>query len=38
MAKRIDKPEPENYEHTETGDALDGKEWIRKWKEDGGLN
>ncbi|KAF2165308.1 hypothetical protein M409DRAFT_67180 [Zasmidium cellare ATCC 36951] len=35
VAMRIQKRR-DNFAHTETGKATDGKEYIRKWKEEGG--
>lgn len=36
VAMRIEK-RPESFAHTETGTATDGKEYLRRWKEDGGV-
>ncbi|KAL9531531.1 hypothetical protein SMMN14_04240 [Sphaerulina musiva] len=36
VAKKISPPEKESYAHTETKNPMDGKEYIMKWKEDGG--
>lgn len=35
VAKRIETRK-QSFAHTETGSPMDGKEYIRKWKEDGG--
>ncbi|KAK4623753.1 54S ribosomal protein L27, mitochondrial [Fulvia fulva] len=35
VAKRIE-PRRDNFSHTETGSPMDPKEYIRKWKEEGG--
>ena len=36
VAKRIEKV-AENWEHTESGTAIDGKEYLKQWKADGGV-
>lgn len=35
VAQRI-KQVRDSFTHTETGNAMDGKEYLRKWKEEGG--
>lgn len=36
VAKRIEKV-AENWEHTESKTAVDGKEYLKQWKADGGV-
>ncbi|KAM0716621.1 hypothetical protein Q7P37_008066 [Cladosporium fusiforme] len=36
VAMRIEKV-AENWDHTESKDAIDGKEYIKQWKADGGV-
>ncbi|GIZ44824.1 hypothetical protein CKM354_000801100 [Cercospora kikuchii] len=36
VAKTVKRAERESYAHTETKSPLDGKEYIKKWKEEGG--
>lgn len=35
VARRIE-PRRDNFTHTKTGTAIDGKEYLRRWKEEGG--
>lgn len=36
VAKMISPPEKESFAHTATKSPMDGKEYIKKWKEEGG--
>ena len=35
VAKRIE-PRRDSFAHTETNSAMDGKEYLKRWKEEGG--
>jgi len=34
VSEKVEK-ERDSFQHTETGSAMDGKEYLRKWKLDG---
>lgn len=36
VMKGIEKRK-DSFKHTETGSVMDGKEYLRRWKEDGGV-
>ncbi|USW51888.1 Putative ribosomal protein L27/L41 [Septoria linicola] len=36
VAKHVKRPHKESFKHTESRSPMDGKEYIKRWKEEGG--